>query len=170
MKKVLLLLILFMSMSLTYAAEFRYIGSKAKVCAYTFDGKYYLILSFADFDDYKLTNSPIVKFLLNDGTIIKLNGYDEAVKITSTAFNWGGGISTGSSKENHYVLLPISKEQIDKLVEGVDRIAINTIPKVYKKSNWSNKKKFGALLYVDFMELSDDFNIQSNVLEDYELE
>ena len=46
MKRSLLLLFLFLSMSVTYAADFRPIGSNAKVCAYTFDGKYYLILSY----------------------------------------------------------------------------------------------------------------------------
>ena len=154
-------------MTMSYAAEFRSIGGKAKVCAYTFDGNYYLILSFSDFNDCKLISSPIVKFLLNDGTIIKLDVYDEAVKITSTTVAWGG-ISTGSSKECYYAILPISKEQIEQLKKGVDRIAINTIPRVFKTGKWSNKKKFGMLLYQDFMELPDDFDIQNSVLEEYD--
>lgn len=166
MKKIILSFILFLSMSMTYAAEFRSIGLNAKVCAYTFDGDYYLILSFKDYNDYKFLGRPVIKFLLNDGTIIKLDGYDEAVKITSTAIDWGG-ISTGSSKENHFAVLPISKEQIEQFKMGVDKIAINTIPQVYKSRKWSNKKNFGMLLYQDFMELPDDFSIENTEDEDY---
>ena len=153
-------------MSLTYAAEFRSIGFNAKVCAYTFDGDYYLILSFKDYNDYKFLGRPVIKFLLNDGTIIKLDGYDEAVKITSTAIDWGG-ISTGSSKENHFAVLPISKEQIEQFKKGVDKIAINTIPKVYKSKKWSIKKNFGMLLYQDFMDLPDDFSIENTEDEEF---
>ena len=166
MKRSLLLLFLFLSMSVTYAVDFRPIGSNAKVCAYTFDGNYYLILSYKVHNNYALLGRPIIKFLLNDGTIIKLDGYDEAVKITSTAIDWGG-ISTGSSKENHFAVLPISKEQIEQFKKGVDKIAINTIPKVYKSKKWSIKKNFGMLLYQDFMELPDDFSIENTEDEEF---
>lgn len=166
MRKIILSFILLLSMSLTYAAEFRSIGFNAKVCAYTFDGDYYLILSFKDYNDYKFLGRPVIKFLLNDGTIIKLDGYDEAVKITSTAIDWGG-ISTGSSKENHFAVLPISKEQIEQFKKGVDKIAINTIPKVYKSKKWSIKKNFGMLLYQDFMDLPDDFSIENTEDEEF---
>jgi len=166
MRKIILSFILLLSMSLTYAAEFRSIGLNAKVCAYTFDGDYYLILSFKDYNDYKFLGRPVIKFLLNDGTIIKLDGYDEAVKITSTAIDWGG-ISTGSSKENHFAVLPISKEQIEQFKKGVDKIAINTIPKVYKSKKWSIKKNFGMLLYQDFMDLPDDFSIENAEDEEF---
>lgn len=166
MRKIILSFILLLSMSLAYAAEFRSIGFNAKVCAYTFDGDYYLILSFKDYNDYKFLGRPVIKFLLNDGTIIKLDGYDEAVKITSTAIDWGG-ISTGSSKENHFAVLPISKEQIEQFKKGVDKIAINTIPKVYKSKKWSIKKNFGMLLYQDFMDLPDDFSIENAVDEEF---
>ena len=166
MRKIILSFILLLSMSLTYAAEFLSIGFNAKVCAYTFDGNYYLILSFKDYNDYKFLGRPVIKFLLNDGTIIKLDGYDEAVKITSTAIDWGG-ISTGSSKENHFAVLPISKEQIEQFKKGVDKIAINTIPKVYKSKKWSIKKNFGMLLYQDFMDLPDDFSIENTEDEEF---
>lgn len=166
MRKIILSFILLLSMSLTYAAVFRSIGFNAKVCAYTFDGDYYLILSFKDYNDYKFLGRPVIKFLLNDGTIIKLDGYDEAVKITSTAIDWGG-ISTGSSKENHFAVLPISKEQIEQFKKGVDKIAINTIPKVYKSKKWSIKKNFGMLLYQDFMDLPDDFSIENAEDEEF---
>ena len=166
MRKIILSFILLLSMSLTYAAEFRSIGFNAKVCAYTFDGDYYLILSFKDYNDYKFLGRPVIKFLLNDGTIIKLDGYDEAVKITSTAIDWGG-ISTGSSKENHFAVLPISKEQIEQFKKGVDKIAINTIPKVYKSKKWSIKKNFGMLLYQDFKDLPDDFSIENTEDEEF---
>ena len=167
MKKILLLaLLLSLSMASLHGADFRSIGINAKVCAYTFDGDYYLILSFKDYNDYKFLGRPVIKFLLNDGTIIKLDGYDEAVKITSTAIDWGG-ISTGSSKENHFAVLPISKEQIEQFKKGVDKIAINTIPKVYKSKKWSNKKNFGMLLYQDFMDLPDDFSIENTEDEEF---
>ena len=165
MKRSLLLLILFLSMSMTYAADFRPIGSNAKVCAYTFDGNYYLILSYKVHNNYALLGRPIIKFLLNDGTIIKLDGYDEAVKRTSTSFYWAG-VSTVSTKENHFAVLPISKEQIEQFTKGVDKVAINTIPKVYKSEKWSNKKNFGMLLYQDFMGLPDDFEITNDEYEE----
>lgn len=54
MKKILLLaLLLSLSMASLHGADFRSIGINAKVCAYTFDGDYYLILSFKDYNDYK---------------------------------------------------------------------------------------------------------------------
>lgn len=159
MKKFFLAFLLLLFIQSAHAADFRSIGLNAKVCAYTFDGNYYLILSFNDYNDYCLIVRPVIKFLLNDGTIIKLDGYDEAVKLSSTAINWGGLIA-GSSKENHYAILPISNEQIEQLKIGVDKVVINTIPKVYKSDKWMNKKKFGMLLYQDFMKLPNDFNTE----------
>lgn len=165
MKRIILSFVLFLSMLMTYAADFRSIGQNAKVCAYTFDGNYYLILSFKDYYDHELLGQPVIKFLMNDGTIIKLKGYDEAVKITSTSFYWGG-ISTSSSKENHFAVLPISKEQIEQFQKGVDKIVINTIPIVYKSKRWTNKKKFGMELYKDFIELPDDFTMPNSEDQD----
>lgn len=169
MKKILLLaLLLSLSMASLHGADFRSIGINAKVCAYTFDGKYYLILSFTDYNDYRLSGHPIIKFLLSDGEIIKLDGYDEYVKYTSNSVYWGFGIVTGNSKENHYVVLPITKEQINHLQKGVDRIAINSIPRVFKTQKWRGKKKFGQELYRDFMELEEDFESADDTTEDFD--
>ena len=43
MKKVLLLIWFLLSVSTTFAVEYRSVGSNANFCVYTFDGKYYLI-------------------------------------------------------------------------------------------------------------------------------
>ena len=148
-----------------FAVEYCSVGSNAEFIAYTFDGKYYLVLSFKDSEDHHLTSSTIVKFMLNDGTILRFDGTSEASSINSSSSsiitNWGHGIASGytfdSSSQKHYVIFPITQEQIDSLQTGVDRVTINTIPKVYKRSKWAGKKNFGNNLYKDFKCIFDEF-------------
>ena len=44
------------------------------------------------------------------------------------------------------------------LAKGVDKVAINTLPEVYKRSKWSGKEIFGQKLYDDFKNLANEFD------------
>lgn len=141
------------------AVEPRSVGSNADFYVYTFDGNYYLILTFKDDSTNRLTNFSIVKIVLTDGTIIRLDGTNasSSTDISSTSFyNGFGSFTIGDSDEKHYAILPITEEQIESLKIGVERVAINTIPKVYKRSKWAGKKNFGQNLYNDFKNLKDE--------------
>ena len=157
MKKFVLLLIFIISMTSASAVEYRSVGSNAEFCAYTFDSEYFLFLSFKDDDDNRLSNNTIVKFKLLDGTVIRLEGTDGSTKTTTSAVNWGFGIVTGSSSEKHFAVVRITREEIEMLAIGVDKVAINTLPEVYKRSKWSGKETFGKRLYDDFMNLTSEF-------------
>ena len=39
-----------------------------------------------------------------------------------------------------------------------EKVAINTIPEVYKRSKWTDKEKFGIGLYNDFKALKNEFD------------
>lgn len=162
MKKIIMFLLMIFSVSSLYAVEYRSVGSNADFNAYTFDGKYYLILSFKDEGDNRLTNFTIVKIKLNDGRLLVLEGLNASNSIdnSSTSFYTGSGFgySIGSSDEKHFAILPITEEQIESLNVGVERVAINTIPEVYKRSKWSGKKNFGQSLYNDFKNLVDELS------------
>ncbi|MBR1448487.1 MAG: hypothetical protein IJ588_07070 [Prevotella sp.] len=129
-----------------------------RFCAYKFDGHYFLILSFKDDAKYRLTNLTTVKIKLNDGSVLKLEGYEGSRKTSSSSVYWGTGFSTSSANERHYAIVEISQEQMEKLKVGVDKVAINTIPEVYKLHKWNGKAKFGSTLYEDFVSLKDDFD------------
>ena len=73
-KKIAILLILMISVSSAFAVEFRSVGSNADFNVYTFEGRKYLILSFKDDSENRLTNYTIVKFMLSDGSILTLDG------------------------------------------------------------------------------------------------
>ena len=45
-----------------------------------------------------------------------------------------------------------------KLKNGIEKVAINTIPEVYKRSKWTGKEKFGIGLYNDFKALKKEFD------------
>jgi len=126
------------------------VGSGAEFYTYTFDGQYFLVLSFRDDNTNKLANNTIVKFLLNDGTVIRLEGTQSNAKDESSYVHIDWYTASGSSSETHYAVLGITKEQIEQLKKGVDRVAINTLPEVYKRSKWSGKEKFGQALYLSF--------------------
>ena len=160
MKKLILLLLIMMSATLASAVEFRSVGSNAEFNVYTFDGKYYLILTFKDDGINRLTNHTTVKIVLTDGTIIRLDGINasSSTDMNSTSFynGFGSSFTIGGSDDKHYAIFPITEEQIESLNIGVERVAINTIPEVYKRSKWSGKKNFGQNLYNDFKNLRDE--------------
>ena len=135
--------------------QYHGVGSNADFCAYQFDDENYIILSFKDDDENRLTNTPVLKLLLNDGTIIKLSGTDNSKKTRQSMTNWGFGIMSGSSSEKHYAMFYITPEEIAKLQVGVKKIAINTIPEVYKRS--MKNDKLGKPLYDDFQKKKGDF-------------
>ena len=72
-----LFLLCFFTLS-TFAVEYRSVGSNANFCAYTFDGKYYLILSFKDDDEnfrlYGIIAQEAQEVGLNDIVRIKEDG------------------------------------------------------------------------------------------------
>lgn len=157
MRRVVFSFVFSMLAMLAFSQDFHSVGSNAKFCAYYFDGKYYLILSFEDNDDYKLPLQPVIKFQLNDGTIMKLEGYSSHKQSSEIHFFFK--ISSSSSEpDKRYFIIPITPEQIEQLDIGVHKVAINTIPRVLKKESWSGKKTFGHSLYVDFFNLTGDFD------------
>ena len=158
-RKTAILLLMIFSASSAFSVEYRSVGSSTDFNAYTFDGKYYLILSFKDDSKNRLTNYTVVKFQLKDGSILVLNGTNASSSVDSSStsiYNGGFGYTTGNTDEKHYAILPITEEQIESLKKGVERVAINTIPEVYKRSKWTGKKNFGQNLYNDFKSLPDE--------------
>lgn len=135
--------------------EYHGVGSNADFCAYQFDGDNYIILSFKDDDENRLTNTPVLKLQLKDGTVLRLTGTDNSKKTKQNMTNWGFGIMTGSSSEKHYAMFYVTPEDIEKLKVGVQKLAINTIPEVYKRSLKSDK--LGKPLYDDFQKKKGDF-------------
>lgn len=127
------------------------IGKKASLSAWCFDGNKFLILSFSDNDEKRLVESPIIKIQLFDGSILRLSGVDCSYKRIMQGGKYG-------SKEagTHYIMLPVSDEQIKNLDTGVMKIVINTIPELFYKSYSSDK--FGAKLHEDFMNWKDEMD------------
>jgi len=161
MKKVVAILFLFLCLGANaqYQSEnpkYMTVGSNVKFWPYIFDGNTYLVMQFTDPDDCSLTGNPIVKFKMKDESILKLKGLISNSETSSSAFKMGYTI-INSSSTTHCVALPITKEEIEKLLIGVDKVSINSIPVVYKRSKWARKKSFGETLYKIFHNLKDDF-------------
>ncbi len=157
MKRFIISIICMLSVSTLFAGGFHSVGSNAEFCAYTFDGKYYLILSFKDDNKNRLTDFTIVKFKMADGTVIKFEGNEGSKKEDSSAYHLGYDYVTGSTQETHYAILPVSLEQIEQLNHKIERVAINTIPEVYKRAKWGGKDSFAQSLYKDFKEIRSEF-------------
>jgi len=157
MRKFLFSLFLLMATSMS-AAEYYSVGSNADFCLYTFDGEYYLILSFKDDDENRLTDNTIVKFKLKDGSVLSLSGSDGSKSTKSHMTHWGMGIMSGGSSDKHFAILPITVEEIDRLKQGVEKVAINTIPECYKRSKWNGKESFGSKLYDEFKTMKNEFD------------
>lgn len=157
MKKLVILFLLLISVTTSFATEPLSVGSNAKFYAYRFDNEYFLILSFKDDEENRLTDGSVIKFLLTDGRILKLEGVDASKSTKNKSVNWGLGISSGSSSDTHFAILSITKEQIEMLKTGIDKIAINTIPEVYQRNKWSGKADFGKTLYKNFSDIKDEF-------------
>jgi len=157
MRKLLFSIVMLVTTSMS-AAEYYSVGSNADFCVYTFDGYYFLILSFKDDDENRLTDNTIVKFKLKDGSVLSLSGSDGSKSTKSKMTNWGFGIMSGGSSDKHYAILLITTEDIEKLKQGVEKVAINTIPKCYKRSKWSGKDSFGSKLYEEFKNLKNEFD------------
>lgn len=131
-------------------------GSNVKFWPYKYDGNTYLVMQFTDNGNCSLTGCPIVKFKMKDESVLKLEGLVSNSETSSSAFKIGYAI-INSSSTTHCVALPISEGEIGKLLIGVDKVSINTIPVVYKRSKWAGKKSFGETLYEIFQNLKDDF-------------
>lgn len=155
MKRIFILFLFLMSMISASAVSYYSVGSNAEFCVYRFDGEYFLILSFKDDGDNRLTDKTIVKFKLKDGKVITLNGFDGSKKTKQAQTWWGNNYKT---EEEHYAFLLITQEEIEMLKEGVDKVAINTVPEVYSRSRWSGKESFGKNLYEAFKNHKDEFD------------
>ncbi len=158
MKKIIFLFMLFFSTVSLSASSYYNVGSNASFYAYSFDGQYFLVLSFKDDNTNKLANHTIVKFLLNDGSVLRLEGNQSNAKDESSYVYIDWTSASGNSTETHFAVLKITKEQIEKLKVGVSKVAINTLPEVYKRSKWSGRDKFGPALYSSFMTMGSDFD------------
>jgi hypothetical protein len=165
MKKLFFILVLLLSTLTSYAVWTRSVGSNAEFCVYRFDDEYFLILSFKDDDENRLTDNAVVKFKLNDGSIMRLQGTEGSRLTNTSSINWGFGISSGSTSDRHFSIFYITPEQIEKLKIGIDKVAINTVPEVYSRSEWRGKKKFSDELYNDFKNLKDEFDEEIAVKE-----
>lgn len=158
MKRLLFLFVIsLMTISSAYAIKYRNVGLNAEFCVYTFESQYYLILSFKDTDDNRLTDNPIVKFKMSDGSIMRFEGYDGSKKTLNRGVHWGYGIMTGSSSDKHFAIFPITTEEIEQLKIGVEKVVINTVPEIYMRDNWTGKAKFGSSLNEDFKNLKNEF-------------
>ena len=158
MKRLLFLFVIcLMSISSAFAIKYRIIGLNAEFSVYTFEGQYYLILSFKDSGDNRLTDNTIVKFKMSDGSIMRFEGYDGSKKTLNSGVHWGFGIMSGSSSDKHFAIFPITTEEIEQLKIGVEKVVINTVPEVYMRDNWTGKAKFGPSLYEDFKNLKNEF-------------
>lgn len=157
MKKIIFSLFMMMLCSPVLAGDVEYynVGGDAKVCSYQFDGEYYIVLSFKDDDDCRLIDGPVLKIKLEDGEVLTLQGSDDSKKTKTHATNWGFGIISGGTSDTHYALFYITRDQIEKLKKGISKIAINTIPEVYKKEFKSDK--VGKALYDDFTNMKNEF-------------
>ncbi len=156
MKKILFFFFFLCSSTTLSVANSYSVGSNADFYTYTFDGQYYLILSFRDDASNKLVKNTVVKFLLTDGTVLRLEGSQSNAKDESSYVHVDWYTVSGSTSETHYAVLNITKAQIEQLKKGVARIAINTLPEVYKRNKWSGKEKFGIALYMSFMSLGSE--------------
>jgi len=158
MKKIIFFFLFLFSTTTISAGSYLSVGSNAEFYVYTFDGQYYLILSFKDDNTNKLANNTIVKFLLTDGTTLRFEGHQSNAKDESSYVHLDWYSASGKSSETHYAVLHISKEQIEQLKKGVSKVAINTLPEVYKRHKWSGRDKFGISLYTMFVSLKGEFD------------
>lgn len=161
MKKLLLLLLLLVPVYINaqyLGDEHSYVtaGSNVRFRPYTYDDKIFLVMEFTNHDNCSLSGYPIVKFQMKDGSIMKLEGVIENSETSNSAYKIGYAI-IGSSSISYCVALPITKEEIEEFKKGVERISINTLPVVYKRSKWTGKKSFGEDLYNIFQSLKGDF-------------
>lgn len=131
-------------------------GSNVKFRPYTFDGKTFLVMEYMDHGDCSLPGWPIVKFQLKDGSILKFEGSVSNSETSASSFLVGHAVINTSST-SHCVAMPITKEEIEAFKKGVEKISINTLPVVYKRSRWSGKKDFGEDLNKLFNHLKGDF-------------
>ena len=152
MKKFLFLCLLMCSMSASAFHFGRSAGRNAEFIAYRFENAYFLILEFEDDDgNCRLMDNAIVRIKLQDGSEMRLTGLDSSQKTETT------GNFSRTTNDTHYAVLPISNADVERLSIGIDRIAINTIPEVYKWKNQGRKSKIGQELHDDFKKLKDDF-------------
>ena len=150
--KRLLLLLLIMTLSLSINAKDMLSIGGTEVFAYRFDNNYYLLLKYQD-DINRMVGGPIIiKFMMTDGSILRLEGFEtNSIKVNNPQNNYI------PIETYHYLMFKITFEQITMFKNGVERFALSTVPEVYEKHKWVGRKSFGQKLYNEFMELKDEF-------------
>ena len=145
-----LLLLLATTVSTMLAGDTNYynIGRNAKFNAYRFEGNNYIIMSFIDDNENRLSNFPIVKIKLGNEQILRLQGFDNSKQIASNAINLGFGLIAGGTVQQHFVIFQITDEQIEQLQYGIAKLTINTIPEIYTRT--VKNDKVGNQLFLDF--------------------
>ncbi len=131
-------------------------GTNVKFWPYTYDEKMFLVMEFTNHGNCSLSGWPIVKFLMKDGSIMKLEGPVSNSETSGASYKIGYAI-INSSSTSYCVAMPITKEEVEEFKKGVEGVSINTLPIVYKRSKWAGKKSFGEDLYNIFQKLKDDF-------------
>ncbi len=147
---------LFMLISVKSFAIDKVGADNAEFNAYRFDNQNFIIMTFKDKDDVRLSNDAVLKLEITGGKVIRLQGTDGNKASKTNAVNWGAGIMTGSTSDVHYVIFPISAEQIALLKQGVTKIVINSVPELFQKSY--KKDKLGAALSLQFESLKDEMD------------
>lgn len=135
-------------------AESFSIGSNADIYTYRFDNEYFLIVAFKDDSDSRLMEGSVLKILLKNGGIIRLDGIEGSKRTKTKQQNWILGITTGKTTDTHYAVFFIPDEDVKALKNGIEKIAINTIPERYV---YDCGKKMGQNLYDSFMKIKDEF-------------
>lgn len=154
MKKVILSLLLTIACSSNILAESFSIGGNADLYTYRFDNEYFLIVAFKDDSNNRLMEGSMMKILLRNGSIIRLDGTEGSKRTKTKEQEWFFGRTTGRSTDTHYAIFYISDEDVNSLKTGVEKIAINTIPERYV---YDCGKKFGQNLYDSFKKIKDEF-------------
>lgn len=143
---------------LTSNAQDSSITMSIDLYAQRFDGKAYLVLALKTKEERRLLSMSTMKFKLSNGEVLKFDGFYETAKSSSSSFGtYGTYMSTSftSTSTCEYVRFDITEEQIEKLKEGVVKVSINTIPKIFTKEFKTDK--IGSELYEAFSNMKDDF-------------
>lgn len=112
--------------------------------AQRFEGKTYLIMIVEADKDKHLLPETILKFKMEDGTIMRFGGVESVSRNDSrTAM---GMIGTRIIDETtNYILFEITDPQIQLIDKGIKAAIVNTVPEMYRVSFTNNN--FSKSLY-----------------------
>ena len=157
MKKFITYLIAMMMSWNLYAQEVS-ITSSISIYPQKFDGKCYIVLAFGLKEERRLMPTTCMKIKLFNGEILKFDGYVGTSKSSSASFgSMGPYVSTSftSTSTYEYIRYEITEDEINKLNEGVKKVSINSVPKIFIKEFKTDQ--IGKTLYEEFEKINDDF-------------